>query len=200
MKDKYVCEIDIHLVVPRDLWSICLHVPNVPVGTSNVSNVFVCIGMGARAWDRHIPKVPTQTCRHTREKMAVVAVSLATIPNSICKLPVNTETWLWRYYHSTKKWKSISWSTKNYHRVWMHFGLTIFTYTCVNFLPQGGALHHQWMLKTTPCWRKCSANKPETGSGHDRRHIMTSPGYTGISHRDMQASVPYGRYWGHWFL
>ena len=45
----------------------------------DVPSVFVCIGMGARALDRHIPNVPTQTYRHIRDKMAVVAVSLVTI-------------------------------------------------------------------------------------------------------------------------
>ena len=50
----------------------------------DVPSVLVCIGMGARACDRHIPNVPTQTYRHIRDKMAVVAVSLVTI------LAVNT--------------------------------------------------------------------------------------------------------------
>ena len=45
----------------------------------DVPSVFVCIGVGARACDRHIPNVPTQTYRHIRDKMAVVAVSLVTI-------------------------------------------------------------------------------------------------------------------------
>ena len=45
----------------------------------DMPSVFVCIGMGARACNRHIPNVPIQTCRHIRDKMAVVAVSLATI-------------------------------------------------------------------------------------------------------------------------
>ena len=70
--------------------STCLYVPNVPVGTSGcavfVFCVFVCIGMGARACDRHIPNVPTQTYRHIRDKMAVVAVSLATIPDTLATL------------------------------------------------------------------------------------------------------------------
>ena len=35
------------------------------------------------------------------------------------------------------------------------------------------------MLKVTSCGRKCTANKQDHGSAHDRRHIMTSPGYTG---------------------
>ena len=52
----------------------------------DVPSVFVCIGMGARACDRHIPNVPTQTYRHIRDKMAVVAVSLATIPDSLATL------------------------------------------------------------------------------------------------------------------
>ena len=42
----------------------------------------------------------------------------------------------------------------------------------------------------TSCGRKYTANKSEPGSAHDRRHIMTSPGYTGISRRDMQTSAP----------
>ena len=46
------------------------------------------------------------------------------------------------------------------------------------------------MLKVTSCGRKCTANKQDHGSAHDRRHIMTSPGYTGISRRDMQTSAP----------
>ena len=46
------------------------------------------------------------------------------------------------------------------------------------------------MMKVTSCRRKCTANKQEPGSAHDRRHIMTSPGYTGISRRDMQTSAP----------
>ena len=54
----------------------------------DVPNVFGCIGMGARACDRHIPNVPTQTYRHIRDKMAVVAVSLATIPDSLATLLV----------------------------------------------------------------------------------------------------------------
>ena len=53
------------------------------------------------------------------------------------------------------------------------------------FPPQGGAWHHRRRLKVTSCGRKCTTNKPEPGSAHDRRHIMTSPGYTGISRRDM---------------
>ena len=58
------------------------------------------------------------------------------------------------------------------------------------FPPQGGAWHHRRKLKVTSCGRKCTTNKPEPGSAHDRRHIMTSPGYTGISRRDMQTSAP----------
>ena len=90
----------------------------------------------------------------------------------------------------TKK-NSISWSTKNYHGQ----GLSPFwpadpdVYKS-QFPPQGSAWHHQWMLKVTLCGRKCTANKPEPGSTHDCRHIMTSPGYTGISRRDMQTSAP----------
>ena len=64
----------------------------------DVPSVFVCIGMGARACDRHIPNVPSQTCRHTRDKKTAVAVSLATIPNSLATLlVVNTLIWVWRY-------------------------------------------------------------------------------------------------------
>ena len=45
-----------------------------------------------RACDWHIPNVPTQTYRHLRDKMAVVAVSLATIPDSytFCCKYINT--------------------------------------------------------------------------------------------------------------
>ena len=53
------------------------------------------------------------------------------------------------------------------------------------FPPQGGTWHHRLQLKVTSCGRKCAANKPEPGSVHHRRHIMTSPGYTGISRRDI---------------
>ena len=49
----------------------------------DVPSVFVCIGTSARAYDRHIPNVPTQTYRYIRDKKAVVAVSLATIPDSL---------------------------------------------------------------------------------------------------------------------
>ena len=72
--------------------------------------------------------------------------------------------------------------------------------------PQGGAWHHRWMLKVTSCERKCTANKPEPGSAHDHRHIMTSPGHTGISHRDMQTRRVFWRHIGRtnqttgWFL
>ena len=41
--------------------------------------------------------------------------------------------------------------------------------------------------------RKCAAKKQQPGSAHDRRHIMTPPGCTGISHRDMQTSAPFVR-------
>ena len=56
-------------------------------------------------------------------------------------------------------------------------------------LPQGGAWHHQWMLKVTSYRRRYSANKLEPGSAHDHRHVMTWLGYTGTSRRDMQASA-----------
>ena len=53
-------------------------------------------------------------------------------------------------------------------------------------------LYHcdRWMLKVISCGRKCAANKLEPSSAHDRRHIMTSPRYTGISRRDMQTGAP----------
>ena len=54
-----------------------------------------------------------------------------------------------------------------------------------------GAFHHRWMLKVTSCGRICTASKPEPGSAYDRRHIMTSPGYTGISRWGMQTSAPH---------
>ena len=57
----------------------------------DVPGVFVCIGMGAHACIRHIPNVPTQTYRHNRDKMAIVAVRLATIPDNLAELVfVNT--------------------------------------------------------------------------------------------------------------
>ena len=60
----------------------------------------------------------------------------------------------------------------------------------LQFSPQGGTWHRRLMLKVTSCGRKCAANKPKPGSAHDRRHIMTSPGHTGISRRDIQTSAP----------
>ena len=75
------------LVTVDELVSTCLHVPNAPAHR-DVPRVFVCIGMGARACDRHIPNVPTQTYRHIRDKMAAVAVSLVTNPNSLATLLV----------------------------------------------------------------------------------------------------------------
>ena len=74
-------------------------------------------------------------------------------------------------------------------RFWVHFGLTILKKYMFQFPPQGGTWHHRLMLKVTSCGRKC-ANKPKSGSAHDRRHIMTSPGHTGISRRDIQTSAP----------
>ena len=71
----------------------------------------------------------------------------------------------------------------------MYFGLPILTYTSVNFLRKGA------IGTTDECWKwhrageKYTANKSELGSAHDRRHIMTSLGYTGISRRDMQTSA-----------
>ena len=55
---------------------------------------------------------------------------------------------------------------------------------------QGGTWHHPLMLKVTSCGRKCAGNKPEPGSAHGRRRIMTSPGHTDISLRDIQTSAP----------
>ena len=62
----------------------------------------------------------------------------------------------------------------------------------LQFPPQGGTWYQRLMLEVTSCGRKCAANKPEPGSAHDRRHIMTSPGHTGISRRDIQTSAPNG--------
>ena len=150
-----------------------------------VPNVFVCIGMGAHACDRHIPNVPTQTYRHIRDKMAVVAVSLVTFPDSLVTLLVEIHKYAFGDLNSLHKVKQYLLINKKriIVRVWVHFSLR-------DFPPQGGAWHHRWMLKVTSCGRKCMANKREPGSAHDRRHIMTSPGYTGISRRDMQTSAP----------
>ena len=41
----------------------------------DVPSMFVCIEMGARAFDQHIPNVPTQTCRLIRDKMAVAPLA-----------------------------------------------------------------------------------------------------------------------------
>ena len=45
-----------------------------------------------------VPNVRTQTCNHTRDKIAVVTISLATIPDSIATpLDVYSEIWFWLY-------------------------------------------------------------------------------------------------------
>ena len=41
----------------------------------DVPSMFVCIKIGSRAFDRHIPNVPTPTCRHIRDKMAVAPLA-----------------------------------------------------------------------------------------------------------------------------
>ena len=64
----------------------------------DVPNVFVCVGMGARACDWHIPNVPTKTCPHTRDKMAAVTISLVTIPDSLATLLVVNE-WIWVWWY-----------------------------------------------------------------------------------------------------
>ena len=70
--------------------SAYLHVPNVSVGYIRMCRVFVCIGTGAHACDRHFPNGKTQTCQGNRDKMAVVAdsLSLVTIPDSLPTLLV----------------------------------------------------------------------------------------------------------------
>ena len=70
-----------------------------------VPNVFVCIGMGAHACDRHIPNVPTQTYRHIRDKMAVVAVSLVTFPDSLVTLLVEIHRYAFGDINSLHKVK-----------------------------------------------------------------------------------------------
>ena len=73
---------------------------------------------------------------------------------------------------------------KNYHgQVLSAFWPDDLDVYVLQFPPQGGTWHHRSMLKVTSCGRKCAANKPKPGSAHDRRHIMTSPGHTGISRR-----------------
>ena len=71
----------------------------------DVPSVFFCIGTGARACDRHIPNVMTQTYRHIRDKMAVVAVSLATIADSLAVFLLYIHKWVWSYklYSQSKK-------------------------------------------------------------------------------------------------
>ena len=64
----------------------------------DVPIVYFGIGMGARAYDLYISNVPTQTWQYTQDKMAVVIVSLATIPDSLAtRLVVNTSIWIWKY-------------------------------------------------------------------------------------------------------
>ena len=82
----------------------------------DVPSVFDCIGMGARACDRHIPNVPTQTYRHIRDKMAVVAVNLAAIPDSLATfLVVNSEKLVWRYQLFAQSKRVSRDQQKSYH-------------------------------------------------------------------------------------
>ena len=82
-----------------------------------VPNVFVCIGMGAHTCDRLIPNVPTQTYRHIRDKMAVVAVSLVTFPDSLVTLLVEIHKYAFGDMNSLHKVKqSVSFDKqKKYH-------------------------------------------------------------------------------------
>ena len=70
-----------------------------------VPNVSVCIGTGAHAYDRHIPNVPTQTYWHIRDKMAVVAVGLATFPDSLVTLLVEIHKYAFGDINSLHKVK-----------------------------------------------------------------------------------------------
>ena len=74
-------------------------------GHRDVPSVFVCIGTGARACDRYIPNVPTQTYRHIRDKMAIVAVSLATIPDSLATFLLLIHKYEFRVINSLHKIK-----------------------------------------------------------------------------------------------
>ena len=57
----------------------------------------------------------------------------------------------------------------------MHFGLTILTYTCVNFLHKG-ALAESDIVR-----EKMRGKQTRTRLGTRRRYVMTSPGNTGIA-------------------
>ena len=104
------------------------------------------------------------------------------------------------------KYKSISWSIKYDHGQCLSaFWPDDLDVYMRQFPPQGGTWYNRLILKVTSCGRKCAANKLIPGSPHDRRHIMTSPGHTGISRRDIQTSAPYisllpcGVIWWHTF-
>ena len=106
--DHYICNIEAShssgkcsRETPEQVSSLCtLCYSRTEIGAPNcmcrmyqsvdrdMSIMFVCIGIGARACDRHIPNAPTQTCWHTRDKIAVVAVSLAIVPDSQATLLV----------------------------------------------------------------------------------------------------------------
>ena len=125
-----------------------------------VPSVFVCIGMGARACNRHIPNVPTQTYRRLRDKMAVVTVSLATIPDSLTTFfVVNAWIWVWRYQLFAQS-KIASCDQQNIItvRAWVHFSLMILTYTCVNFIRKGvpGTTDECWK------WHRVGENALQT--------------------------------------
>ena len=90
------------------------------------------------------------------------------------------------------KYKSISWLIKYDHSQCLSaFWPDDLDVYMRQFPPQRGTWHNHLILKVTSCGRKCAANKLEPGSAHDHRHIMTSPGPTGISRRDIQTSAPH---------
>ena len=156
-------------------------------------SVLVGIGTGAHACDRHIPNIMTQSCRHIRDEVAGIASSLATIPDSFAKFIVEVHKYEFEDTNSLYK-------VKRYFVT--NVELSQSGPECIStddldvylpqFPPQCGIWLHRWMLKATSYWIKSTANKSELGSAHDHRDIMTSPGYTGISRRDMQTSAPSG--------
>ena len=81
----------------------------------DVPRVLVCIGMGAHACDRHIPNVPTQTYLHIRDKIAVVAVNLATFPDSLVTLLVEIHKYAFGDINSLHKVKQYLLINKKYH-------------------------------------------------------------------------------------
>ena len=154
----------------------------------DVPNVFVCIGMGARACDRHIPNVPTQTYRHIRDKMAVVAVSLATIPDIIATLlVVNTKIRVWRYWLFAQN-KTIFCDQQKMItvRIWVNFGMRIHA----SVSSARGRLAPPMNAESIIMREKMQVKQTGIRIGTRPPAYYDVTGHTGISRRDMQTSAP----------